>query len=144
MCNHRAFQKHWNHQQANKFSSWGGHSRRRAWKEHFKAMYNQPAANVKELDDKYELHLFAPGFEKKDFSIAVEDKTLSISVAEKTAEEGNWQRQEYIPSGFVRKFGLNKKIDHTAITAKYINGVLILTLPKLEGFQTKQQEITVA
>ena len=144
MCNRTAFYKHWNHHHANKFRSHGEHPRRRAWKENFRAAFKSPPANVRELDDKYELYLFAPGFEKDDFLIALLDQTLSISVEIKKEDQENWKRQEYIPRGFTRQFELNEKIDKSAIAAKYENGVLILSLPKLEGFETERQEITVA
>jgi len=144
MCSKRAYQKHSNQHLFNKLSSYDRYSRKKAWKENFKAALNSPPANVKEADDKYELYLFAPGFEKSDFIISVTDQTLSISVERKTEDEESWKRQEYTPGKFVRKFSLDEKIDIAAITAKYENGVLILTLPKSAGFETKRQEIPIA
>ena len=138
MCNRRAFYK------ADHYRRHGGHPRKRAWKENFRKAFSKPPANVRELDDKFELYLFAPGFEKKDFLIALIDDTLSISVENKKEEQENWKRQEYQPKAFVRQFELNEKIDKSAIVAKYENGVLILSLPKLEGFETDRQEITIA
>jgi HSP20 family molecular chaperone IbpA len=38
---------------------------------------------------------------------------------------------------------LNEKTDTAAIAATYKNGVLILSLPKLEGSETTRQEIEV-
>jgi len=143
MYNKREFKKEWSNHFANKFRSHDEHPRKKAWKERFKAKLHGTPANVKESDDKYELHLFAPGFEKKDFTIAITDQNLSVSVETKVAEETTWKRLEYTPTGFVRQFGLNEKIDSAAITAKYENGVLILSLPKLEGFETARQEIFV-
>ena len=145
MCNRTAFHKHWSHHPANKFRSYGEHPRKRAWKENFRAKFRNPPANVRELDDKYELYLFAPGFEKSDFLIALLDQTLSISVEIKKEEnQENWRRQEYVPKGFIRQFELNEKIDESAIAAKYENGVLILSLPKLEGYEYERQEITIS
>ena len=143
MCNRREFYKHLSHNQADKFKRHSGSHRRHAWKENFKAAFNNPPANVLELDDKYELHLFAPGYVKSDFLIAVLDQALSISVKDKVEEEANWKRKEYSPKGFLRQFELNEKIDKSTILAKYENGVLILNLPKLEGFETARQEIEV-
>ncbi len=143
MCNRRAMYKNRGHHNADKFRGYGGHPRKRAWKEQFKAAFNKPPANVRELDDKYELYLFAPGYEKSDFLIALIDQNLSISV-EKKEEKETWKRLEYVPDSFVREFELNEKIDKSAITAKYENGVLILSLPKLEGFETARQEVTVS
>ena len=82
---------------------------------------------------------------KSDFLIATIDNTLKIS-AEKPVREDQVEcrRQEYAPSGFERQFELNDKVDVSGIEAKYENGVLIVTLPKLEGFETSRQEIQIA
>ena len=144
MCNRQAYQKHWNQHKAGHFHGFGGHRGRGAWKEHFMAKFNQPPANVQEKDDKYELQIFAPGFVKSDFVIALTDDNLSVSVEQKEQEQGNWKRKEYSPSGFTRQFALNDIIDKGAIEAKYEQGVLIVTLPKLDGFETDRQEINVA
>ncbi len=129
---------------ANRFQQYGEHPLKKAWKEHQRASFSTPPANVKELDESYELHLFAPGFEKHDFVIALTDNHLSITVDKKEeASAGNWKRQEYTPKGFVRQFELNDKIDKSAIKGRYENGVLIVNLPKLEGFETSRHEIEI-
>lgn len=127
----------------NRFRGHGEHPLKKAWKENMKAKFNNPPANVRELDNSYELHLFAPGFEKNDFKIGLTDDVLSISVEQKETTNHNWKRQEYTPRGFVRQFELNDKINKEAIGGKYENGVLILNLPKLEGFETARQEIEI-
>ncbi len=121
----------------------GEHPLKKAWKENMKAKFSNPPANVRELDNSYELHLFAPGFEKSDFKIGLTDGVLSISVEHKKETTENWKRQEYTPSGFVRQFELNDKINQEAIGGKYENGVLILNLPKMEGFETARHEIEI-
>ena len=123
---------------------YGRMAKRKAWQDRMVKMNSTPQANVSESDDKYELHLYAPGYIKKDFTIALIDNKLTISVADKTLDESNWKRKEYSPNGFVRQFGLNEDINMEAIVAKYENGVLIVTLPKKEGFETKRQEIEVS
>jgi HSP20 family protein len=132
---------------ANRFGTQGEHPMKRMWKEkmnaQFKAQFNTPPVNVRETDNSYELYLFAPGYEKSDFIISLTDKVLNISVEEKHETEGNWKRQEYTAKGFVRQFELNEKTDSTAIAATYKNGVLILSLPKLVGFETERHEIEV-
>jgi len=128
---------------ANQFRNHGEHPMKRAWKEKMNAKFNTPPVNVRETDSSYELHLFAAGYEKSDFVISLTDQILSISVEDVKAAAGNWKRQEHTPRGFVRQFELNEKTDKSAIGATYKNGVLILSLPKLEGFETARQEIEV-
>ena len=45
-----------------------------------------PAMNVKEHQDDFEIEFAAPGFNKKDFNVTLEDDMLHVS-AEKTKEE---------------------------------------------------------
>ncbi|MBI3140024.1 MAG: Hsp20/alpha crystallin family protein [Sphingobacteriales bacterium] len=92
--------------------------------------------NVKETEKSYQLELVAPGFEKADFKINLEQYLLTIS-AEKPAEtktENEKQiRKEYSFRSFKRSFTLDGKIDATNIDASYINGILTLNLPKKEA-----------
>jgi HSP20 family molecular chaperone IbpA len=118
-------------------------TRKKAWKSKFQASFNYPPANVRELDDKYELYLYAPGYEKSDFIIALIDDRLSVSVKEKDQQDENWKRKEFSQKEFVRQFELSDKVDKAAIIAKYEKGVLILSLPKLEEFETSRQEIKI-
>ena len=143
MYNKRAFYNQMKQHKANQYGGCHTHPRKRAWRSKFNASFNYPPANVRELDDKYELYLYAPGYEKSDFIIALIDDRLSISVKEKKKEEGNWRRQEYSQREFVREFALSEKVDKSAIVAKYENGVLILSIPKLEEFETSRQEIEI-
>ena len=136
MCHNRAFHKNWKNHPSAKFRGHQGHPMKKFWKERFNAAFNYPPANVQELDDKYILYLYASGYEKSDFLIATIDNTLTISVEKKQSIASiDWRRQEFSPHSFERRFELNEKIDISAISAKYENGVLIVTLPKLEGFE---------
>ncbi len=131
------------HRRSEYFEGRGEHPRKGTWKRKFGATFHTAPANVREMDDKFELYLFAPGFEKSDFVIAVLDQTLSISANDRTDEQESWKRHEYMPQGFVRQFKLNESIDKSAIVAKYENGVLIVNLPKSEGFESSRQEIEI-
>ncbi len=141
MCNRKAFYKNWNHPE--KYNH-GSHPGRRYWREKFRAALGYPPVNVKEKDNEYVLYAYAPGLKKEDFLIATIDNTLSISVEKKMDTETKWRRQEFTHQNFKRQFELNEKVDKTTISAKYENGVLIITLPKLEGFETARQNIEIA
>lgn len=104
-----------------------------------------PPVNVQELDNHYELLLFAPGFQKSDFQVKTRDRVLIIGLDAKqdSATEPNWLRREFASSGFERRFELNEKVDTDKISAKYEDGILNVTLPKLSEFETNRQEIEV-
>lgn len=98
---------------------------------------NAPAVNVTELDHQFKIELAAPGLEKGDFSIKVEEDQLTISAGQKqetTTEqaEGKFLRREFSYATFSRSFRLPENVDTENITANYQNGVLVLELPKVE------------
>ena len=47
----------------------------------------EPALNIKEKDDHFEIELAAPGFSKKDFEITLDEGYLNISAKKTTKEE---------------------------------------------------------
>src|SRR5258705_2651607 len=103
-------------------------------------------ANVKETEKTYQLEVVAPGFEKTDFIINVDQNLLTISVEKK--EEVNKEnekqiRREYSYRSFKRSFTLDEKIDATNIEASYINGVLTLNLPKKEAVKVSATKIVI-
>ena len=102
--------------------------------------------NVKETVNGYLLEMAAPGFEKADFKINLENQVLTIS-AEKKAEAGDdivkTIRREFNLNSFKRSFTLDEKIDATNIEATYINGVLRLNLPKKETVKASATEINI-
>ena len=84
---------------------------------------------------EFRLEVAAPGLAKEDFKINVEDVTLTISADKKAAEakEGEkYIRREFGYSTFKRTFTLPETVDVTSIKAVYENGILVLTLPKVE------------
>ncbi len=102
--------------------------------------------NVKETEKSFQLDVIAPGFDKTDFKVNIEQDILTIS-AEKTNElneESNKQiRKEYSFRSFKRSFTLDEKIDATNIEASYVNGVLRLNLPKKEAVKQSATEIVI-
>ena len=102
------------------------------------------AVNIYKTDTSFEMLVFAPGRIKENFSLGVKGKELTITY---TPPEGfprpDWVMREYSRGGFVRTFTLDDSIDPTNITAKYVDGVLQVSLPVISGKETSQQEIKV-
>jgi HSP20 family protein len=99
-----------------------------------------PAVNIKETDKEFSLELAAPGMKKEDFNVGVEDDVLTISAErEETKEEKeeSYNRKEFTYASFQRKFTLPEGIDAGKVTAKYEDGVLLLSLPKKPEAQPK-------
>lgn len=102
--------------------------------------------NIRETEKHFNVDVVAPGFEKSDFKVSVDDQILTISAEKKDeVKDGNEKqiRREYSYRSFKRSFTLDEKIDVNAIDAKYVNGVLTLNLPKKEEVKTPVQQITI-
>ncbi len=102
------------------------------------------AVNIYKTDNSYELLLFAPGRIKEHFHLDVNGNELTISY---TPPEGfprpEWILREYSRGGFKRTFTLNESIDSNAISAKYADGVLEVSLPIIPGKENSRKEIVI-
>ena len=99
----------------------------------FGKRFSDPAANIIENTDAFLLDIAAPGMQKEDFKINLENNILNISVEIEDAkkEEGkNYTRKEFYYGSFSRAFTLPKTIDTDNIRADYNSGILQITLPK--------------
>lgn len=100
-----------------------------------------PSVNIKETDDSFEVEMAAPGMEKKDFKIALEGNTLTIASQKQRSEEKKeegYSRREFSYQSFQRSFVLPRDVvDDSKIAARYENGLLHLTIPKLEEARKK-------
>lgn len=102
--------------------------------------------NVKETEKSYQLEVVAPGFEKSDFKVNMEQDLLTISAEKKSEvkdENEKHIRREYSFRSFKRSFTLDEKIDATNIEASYVNGVLTLNLPKKVAVKAAATEIII-
>ena len=103
------------------------------------------AVNIYKTESSFEMLVFAPGRIKEHFKLDVEGRELKISY---TPPEGfprpEWVLREYSRGGFVRVFTLDDTIDTANITAKYIDGVLQVSLPLIPGKEATKQEIIVS
>ena len=102
--------------------------------------------NVKESEKGYEMEFVAPGFSKEDFKVSVERNLLTVSTERKDENKQKKKKQirrEYSYRSFKRTFTLDEKIDATNISASYINGVLILNLPRKAEVKASATEIKI-
>ena len=102
--------------------------------------------NITETDKNYSIDVVAPGFDKADFKVNLEEDVLTISAETKDEtkkEQEKEIRKEYSYRSFKRSFTLDEKIDAEAIEAKYVNGILTLNLPKKEEVKTASKDISI-
>ena len=107
--------------------------------------------NIKETEKSYSIEIVAPGFEKNDFRISLDQQILTVAAekqnevkADSDSNRNEKQiRNEYSYRSFKRSFTLDEKTDGAAIDAKYVNGVLTLNLPKKEVVKASTTEIVI-
>jgi len=104
-----------------------------------------PSMNVKETDDFFEIEIAAPGFNKKDFEISIENGLLKISAENKEEiekKEEDFTRREFNYNSFLRSFTLPDNVnEEEKIDATYKRGILKLTLNKLHTDEIVQKRV---
>src|SRR5512145_475921 len=101
---------------------------------------SMPAVNIVENADAFKIEVAAPGLEKNDFKIDLENNMLTISAEkEQNNEEKDlkYMRREFSYSSFKRSFSLPLTVDGEKIEAIHKDGVLLITLPKREEARPK-------
>jgi HSP20 family protein len=102
------------------------------------------AVNIYKTDNSYEMLVFAPGRIKENFHLNVKANELTVSyLPPEGFPRPDWVRREYSRGGFERSFTLDETVDATNITAKYVDGVLQVSLPIVPGKETTSQEIPI-
>ena len=99
-----------------------------------------PSVNIYETDGEFHVEMAAPGMSKNDFSIELDNNTLTISSQkkdEKVEEDKNYQRKEFSFQSFIRTFHLPDSAEAEKINAKYSDGILNLVIPKKEEAKRK-------
>jgi HSP20 family molecular chaperone IbpA len=103
-----------------------------------------PAVDICETADSLWLRADMPGVDENSVAVDVENNVLSIEGWVSVKEYENLQPvySEYNIGNYSRRFTLSNEIDTSRITAKMVNGVLELELPKAE--KAKPRRITVS
>lgn len=101
------------------------------------------AVNVKETNDDYQLEVAAPGMKRDAFKVELDNNVLTISAQQEEKHDDNEQysaysRREFSYQSFQRSFSLpGSKVDGEKIAAKYVDGILHITIPKREEAKIK-------
>ena len=97
---------------------------------------NVPAVNIEEEKGAFKVSLAAPGLQREDFSIQVNNGVLTVSSKKEEHEEhhgkGIYTRREFRYRAFSRSFTLPESVDVEKIKAHYSDGILFVNLPKKE------------
>ena len=105
-----------------------------------------PAVNIYEGANEYKIELAAPGLNKEDFKIDLKKDNLSVWAERKveTDVQKDYTRKEFEYNSFARSFVLPEGIDADKISAEYVNGILYITIGKLDEAKNTHKEIVVS
>lgn len=103
-----------------------------------------PAVDILEADDRVEIRAEVPGLSEKEVQVSVTDSVLTLKgekTHEKQEKENKYHRVERNYGRFQRSFTLPANLNAEAIKATFKNGILTLSVPKME--QAKPKEIPI-
>lgn len=106
-----------------------------------------PAVDIKEDEKSFLIHADLPGVKSSDIDVTAEKGVLTIQGhrdSEKELEKDNYRRIERFSGRFMRRFTLPDTADLERIEAVTKEGVLELTIPKVEKALSKKIEVKVA
>lgn len=111
--------------------------------------FSNPAVNIIENLTSFVVELAAPGLAKEDFTIEVEEGTLKIASKKadptvETERDSQYKRREFNYKSFERSFVLPDDINTENIQANYDNGVLRVTLPKMEEQKALKKMVEIS
>jgi HSP20 family protein len=105
-----------------------------------------PPVDIIENDQEFVVKAELPGVAKEDVKITVTNDVLTIrgeKQQEKESKGKGVHRLERVAGTFQRSFTLPTSVKSDKIEAKFENGVLTLSLPKVEEAKPKEIEVKV-
>ena len=106
----------------------------------------RPRTTVHDLDNAVKIVMDLPGVSKENLEISYNRGELTV-----IGRRESWDREKMKPvyverfdGGFKRVFAIDETLDAEKIDAKLNNGVLEITIPKVEAEKPKKIEIKTA
>ena len=101
--------------------------------------------DIKENDKGYELDVDLPGYKKEDVKAELKDGYLTISASndntkEEKDKEGKYIRKERYTGSVSRSFYVGKYVTEEDIHAKFENGILKLSVPKVDAPKVEENK----
>lgn len=113
---------------------------------HAVSNFFSPSADASNSKETYEVSMELPGVEEKDIDISIHDNVLTI-MGEKKFETEKKEKDYYFSErrygSFQRSFRLPPGIQQDDIQARFTNGVLTVTIPKMLEQEPARQKIEI-
>jgi HSP20 family protein len=105
-----------------------------------------PAVDITETETHFVIHADLPGVKPDQIEVTAENGILTLKgtrESRKEEEKDNYKRIERFSGSFMRRFTLPDTADLDKISAKTKDGVLDLTIPKVEKAKPKKIKVQV-
>lgn len=105
-----------------------------------------PDIDIHESKDKFWLRAELPGLSAKDVDLTLQDGVLTLTGEKKVdweKKEDNIHVMECRYGTFQRSFTLPIWVDPSKVSAKFTNGVLTVTMPKVAEKRSPQKQIKI-
>jgi HSP20 family protein len=106
-----------------------------------------PAVDIHEEPRQFVVRADLPGVTAKDIEITAEKGVLALRGSrhfEQKSDDGHYSRIERVSGKFVRTFTLPENVATDQINAKFKDGVLELTIPKIAKPEPRRIEVQAA
>ena len=108
----------------------------RATRSNFMTQSTVMKTDIKELEDAYQLDVELPGVKKENVTVELKDGALEIKVVSEVNNDekdskGKYLRRERFYGSCSRSFYVGEDVKQEDIKAKFDNGVLTITVPKI-------------
>ena len=103
-----------------------------------------PRVDILENETAYQVTAELPGVKKEDVEITVENNLLTLKGERKFEKDVNkeqYHRIERAYGSFLRSFSLPNRVAQDQVQAKFENGLLLITIPKVPEARPKKIEI---
>ena len=99
--------------------------------------------DIKESDNGYELSIDMPGFDKSDLTLTLKDGYLTVSAnkAQKDEDGAYLKRERKMQCS--RSYFVGKDVTEEDVKAKYLNGTLVLGIPKKQAKISEPKSIAI-
>ncbi|MCK4577408.1 MAG: Hsp20/alpha crystallin family protein [Candidatus Marinimicrobia bacterium] len=105
-----------------------------------------PAFDIRETKDELVFDAALPGLNKKDIEVTVHDGVLTVTgehTSRDTKDDETVYYSELLRGRFSRSFSLPTNVDEEKIEAKYRDGILTISLKKVEPVEPEKNRIAV-
>ncbi len=104
----------------------------------------QPKVDIIDRDKDLLVRAELPGVDKKDLEISMTDNSVTFKATsryEESEENGDYYHSEIVQGQYIRTIGLPADVDLDQVKTSFKDGVLELTIPKLERSQRKSIKV---